>query len=244
MIGKLTGIVDVIGEDWVILDVNGVGYEVACSVRVLRALSEGESVSLAIDTYVREDVIRLFGFASEHERQWFRLLQTVQGVGAKVALAMLGTLSTQDIANAIALGDKAMIATTPGVGPKVAGRLVAELKDKAPKLTAARVAMPASGAAGGAVGGAAGGAGGAAKKGRGAAEGKGTRRASGKKLSREAAAAEAAQAAMAEAISALQNLGYQPAEASSAVATAMKELGEGADTAALIRRGLKALAAG
>ena len=224
MIGKLTGIVDTIGPDWVILDVNGVGYEVSCSVRVLRALSEGESVSLAIDTYVRDDVIRLFGFNNENERQWFRLLQTVQGVGAKVALAMLGTLSTQDIANAIALQDKAMVAQTPGVGPKVAGRLVAELKDKAPKLTTASVSMPATGAA---------------KKGKGATGGK-----AGKKLSKEEAAAEAAQAAMAEAISALQNLGYQPAEASTAVAAAMKELGEGADTAALIRRGLKELSAG
>ena len=224
MIGKLTGTIDVSGEDWVILDVNGVGYEVHCSVRVLRSLREGETATLAIETYVREDVIRLFGFASEHERQWFRLLQTVQGVGAKVALAMLGTLSTQDIANAIALGDKAMIATTPGVGPKVAGRLVAELKDKAPKLTAATVSIPSAGVTTG-----------SAKKGKGKAGGK---------QSAEQATAEAAQAAMAEAISALQNLGYQPAEASSAVATAMKELGPGADTAALIRRGLKELSAG
>lgn len=216
MIGKLRGIVDTVGADWVIIEVGGVGYEVACSTRVLRNLREGEEATLAIETYVREDVIRLFGFANENERQWFRLLQSVQGVGAKVALAILSTLSTQDIANAIALQDKAMVAQTPGVGPKVAGRLVSELKDKAPALATASVSLPSESATAG-------------KKGKG-------------KRSAGDEAAEASAAAAAEAISALQNLGYQPMQASAAVATAMKELGKDADTAALIRRGLKELA--
>ena len=103
MIGKLKGIVDAVGEAHVIIDVGGVGYEVQASARTLRALQSGEVVSLAIETHVREDAIRLYGFTSEVERAWFRTLQTIQGVGAKVALAVLGTLSTQDLANAIAL---------------------------------------------------------------------------------------------------------------------------------------------
>lgn len=149
MIGKLTGIVDTVGPDWVLLDVNGVGYEVACSSRVLGNLPDvGETVSLSIETYVREDQLKLFGFSSQTERTWFRTLQSVQGVGAKVALAILSTLSISDIANAIALQDKAMVAQTPGVGPKVAQRIVSELKDKAPKLSMDGIAAaPAEGAA-------------------------------------------------------------------------------------------------
>jgi Holliday junction DNA helicase RuvA len=133
MIAKLKGIIDSYGEDFVIVDVNGVGYLVHCSARTLQALpGQGEAVTLAIETYVREDQIRLFGFQSDVEREWFRLLQTVQGVGARVALAVLGTLKPADLANAVALRDKAMVARTPGVGPKVAERIVTELKDKAP----------------------------------------------------------------------------------------------------------------
>jgi Holliday junction DNA helicase RuvA len=133
MIGKLKGMIDSYGDDSVILDVGGVGYLVHCSARTLQALpGTGEPVALSIETYVREDQIRLFGFASDVEREWFRLLQTVQGVGAKVALAVLGTLKPADLATAIATRDKAMIARTPGVGPKVAERIVNELKDKAP----------------------------------------------------------------------------------------------------------------
>jgi len=133
MIGKLKGLVDSVGEDWVIVDVGGVGYLVHCSARTLASLpSAGEAVALSIETYVREDQIRLFGFASDGERDWFRLLQTVQGVGAKVALSILGVLKASDLANAVALQDKAAIARAPGVGPKVAARIVAELKDKAP----------------------------------------------------------------------------------------------------------------
>jgi Holliday junction DNA helicase RuvA len=133
MIGKLKGIIDSYGEDFIVLDVNGVGYLVHCSVRTLQELpAAGEPATLSIETYVREDLIRLFGFRSDVEREWFRLLQTVQGVGAKVALAVLGTLKPGDLASAIAMRDKAMIARTPGVGPKVAERIVTELKDRAP----------------------------------------------------------------------------------------------------------------
>jgi Holliday junction DNA helicase RuvA len=154
---------------------------------------------------VREDAIRLFGFTSEVERAWFRMLQTIQGVGAKVALAVLGTLSTQDLANAIALQDWAAVEQSPGVGKKLAQRIVAELRDKAPALSAAGLNV-------------------------GLGSGKG------------AAAAGPGGNIAAEAISALTNLGYQPAQASHAIATAMRELGEKADTPMLIRRGLKELA--
>jgi Holliday junction DNA helicase RuvA len=133
MIGKLKGVIDSYGEDFVIIDVHGVGYQVHCSTRTLQELPRaGEPATLSIETYVREDQIRLFGFHGDIEREWFRLLQTVQGVGAKVALNVLGTLKPSDLASAIATRDKAMVARTPGVGPKVAERIVTELKDKAP----------------------------------------------------------------------------------------------------------------
>src|SRR5580692_11107609 len=135
MIGKLTGIIDSYGEDFIVVDVHGVGYLVHCSARTLQALpGPRQPVALAIETHVREDQIRLFGFLSEAEREWFRLLQTVQGVGTKVALSILSTLKPADLASAIALRDKAMITRAPGVGPKVAERIVTELKDKAPAL--------------------------------------------------------------------------------------------------------------
>jgi Holliday junction DNA helicase RuvA len=205
MIGKLKGIVEAVGEAHAIIDVNGVGYEVQASARTLRVLEMGQEISLAIETHVREDAIRLFGFTSEVERAWFRTLQTIQGVGAKVALAVLGTLSTQDLANAIALQDWAAVEQSPGVGKKLAQRIVAELKDKAPALSVAGLNVPA-----------------AAGKGAGGGLPAGN--------------------AAAEAISALTNLGYQPAQASHAIASAMKELGDAAQTPALIRRGLKELA--
>jgi Holliday junction DNA helicase RuvA len=133
MIGKLKGMIDSYGEDFVVVDVGGVGYVVHCSARTLQALpGEGEPAVLSIETYVREDQIRLFGFLSDVEREWFRLLQTVQGVGARVALSVLGTLKVSDLASAVAMRDKAMIARSPGVGPRVAERIVTELKDKAP----------------------------------------------------------------------------------------------------------------
>jgi holliday junction DNA helicase RuvA len=141
MIGKLKGIVDSHGEDFVILDVQGVGYIVHCSGRTLQKLPRpGEAAVLAIETQMREDSIKLFGFASETERDWFRLLQSVQGVGAKVALAIQTVLDVGELASAIACQDKAAIARAPGVGLKLAARIASELKDKA----------VASGAAGGA----------------------------------------------------------------------------------------------
>jgi Holliday junction DNA helicase RuvA len=136
MIGKLKGVIESYGEDTVIVDVNGVGYEVHCSARTMQELPGiGQPTTLSIETHVREDQIRLFGFLTEIEREWFRLLQTVQGVGVKVALAVLGTLKPAELASAIAMRDKAMVARTPGVGAKVAERIVTELKDKAPAYT-------------------------------------------------------------------------------------------------------------
>jgi len=136
MIGKLKGIIDSYGEDYVILDAGGVGYLVHCSARTLQALpAAGQPATLSIETHVREDQIKLFGFLTDAEREWFRLLQTVQGVGAKVALSVLGSFKPADLASAIAMGDKALIKRAPGVGPKVAERIVTELKDKAPALT-------------------------------------------------------------------------------------------------------------
>jgi len=138
MIGKLRGLIDSFGEDFVILDVNGVGYVVNCSSRTLAHLPRpGEPATLSIETQVREDAIRLFGFLNEAERDWFRLLQSVQGVGAKVALALLSTLSADALSAAVAGQDKGMVARAPGVGPKLAARIVAELKDKAPAGCAA-----------------------------------------------------------------------------------------------------------
>jgi Holliday junction DNA helicase RuvA len=207
MIGKLKGIVDAIGESHAIIDVNGVGYEVQLSARTLRNLKTGEAASLTIDTHVREDAIRLYGFTSEIERSWFRTLQTVQGVGSKVALGVLGVLSTADLANAIALQNWAAVEQAPGVGKKLAQRIVAELKDKAPALSVAGLDATQTGK-------------GVPQTEDGPAEGM----------------------AAAEAISALSNLGYNPGQAAAAVAAALKELGAAADTAQLIRRGLKELA--
>jgi holliday junction DNA helicase RuvA len=204
MIGKLKGIVDSYGEDYIILDVNGVGYQVHCSARTLQALpSPGEAVALSIETYVREDQIKLFGFASDIEREWFRLLQTVQGVGAKVALSVLGTLKASELASAVAMRDKAMVARSPGVGPKVAERIVTELKDKVPAFSNIDPAVV-----------------------------------------RLAGALDENRAPrpVADAVSALVNLGYGQPQASAAIAAAARNAGEGADTATLIRQGLKELA--
>jgi Holliday junction DNA helicase RuvA len=138
MIGRLSGVIDSYGEDWVIVDVGGVGYQVYCSVRTLQALPAiREMATLSIETYVREDMIRLYGFAGDLEREWFRLLMTVQGVGARVAMGVLGTLKPGELATAIALQDKAALARAPGVGKKVAERIVAELRDKAPQYSSA-----------------------------------------------------------------------------------------------------------
>jgi Holliday junction DNA helicase RuvA len=134
MIGKLTGTVDSINDEGVILDVGGVGYLVQCPASTLSRLSVGAPASLLIEMKVSEDSIRLYGFSGTEEREWFRLLQTVQSVGSKVALAVLSTLSPRDLQRALALGDKAMIGRAPGVGPKLALRIATELKDKAPSM--------------------------------------------------------------------------------------------------------------
>lgn len=203
MIGKLKGVIDEIAEDHAVIDVHGVGYVAFCSARTLSNLGgAGEAAILFIETYVREDMIRLYGFATQLEREWFRLLQNVQGVGAKVALAVLGTLSPSELANAIALRDIAMVSRAPGVGKKVAERIVTELKNKAPAF---------AGEASGTIG-----------------------------LKQELGAG-AAPAPVADAVSALSNLGYSRDQAANAVAAALKETGEGADSAKLIRLGLKEL---
>ena len=142
MIGRLKGTVDSYGEDHAIIDVGGVGYVVHCSARTLQRLpATGEAAVLSIETHVREDMIRLYGFESDGEREWFRLLQTIQGVGAKVALAILSSLDPGSLATAVATADKAAIARAPGVGPKLAARIVAEMKDKAPVFGAVDPAL-------------------------------------------------------------------------------------------------------
>ncbi|TNE40209.1 MAG: Holliday junction branch migration protein RuvA [Alphaproteobacteria bacterium] len=134
MIGKLKGLVDSAGEDWALIDVGGVCYQVHCSSRTLGQLPQvGEAVALSIETYVREDQIKLFGFLTGLERDWFRLLQSVQGVGAKVALAILSALTTEELASAVVFQDKTAVGRASGVGPKLALRIVNELKNKAPQ---------------------------------------------------------------------------------------------------------------
>jgi Holliday junction DNA helicase RuvA len=137
MIGKLTGIVDEIGTDFAVIDVGGVGYVVHCAARVLSNLPQaGQRATLFVETQMREDAIKLFGFTTSEEREWFRLMQTVQGVGAKVALSILSTLTVTDLARAVAFEDKAAVGRAQGVGPKLAARITAELKDKAASISA------------------------------------------------------------------------------------------------------------
>ena len=202
MIGKLRGVVDSVEEEALILDVNGVGYLVSASARTLRALpAAGEAAELLVETHVREDAIRLYGFLTAAERDWFRLLQSVQGVGAKVALGILGALSADALSVAVARQDKAMMARAPGVGPKLAARLVLELKDKAPALAAEFAGAEP-----------------------------GQERA--RQLTRSAE----------DAILALVGLGYARPQAAAAVARISAELGGDAETAALVRGGLRELA--
>lgn len=131
MIARLSGLLDSVSETACILDVGGVGYQVFCSARTLRNLPRpGEAVRLHIETHVREDHIHLFGFLSASEREWFNLLQTVQGVGAKVALGILSALAPDELFRAIAASDKTTLTRCDGVGPKLAVRLITELKDK------------------------------------------------------------------------------------------------------------------
>jgi len=159
MIGKLKGIVDAVGAAEAVIDVNGVGYLVACGARALSRMPEpGQPISLFIETHVREDAIRLFGFLSEEERAWFVRLQIIQGVGAKVALSLLDVMTPPELMNAAAMEDKASVSRANGVGPRLAARIVTELKDKpAPATRFSGAAAgpgfaPAVNAAGGPIG--------------------------------------------------------------------------------------------
>jgi Holliday junction DNA helicase RuvA len=147
MIGKLTGLVDSVLEDHVILDVAGVGYLVHCPASTLSRMRAGASVSLAVEMRITDETIRLYGFSSAEEREWFRLLQTVQSVGARVAIHILSVLSPRELERAAALGDKAAVGRAQGVGPKLAGRIVSELKDKAPAMMLRGQAGPGAGEA-------------------------------------------------------------------------------------------------
>jgi Holliday junction DNA helicase RuvA len=194
MIAKLRGLLDSFGADHAVIDVNGVGYLVSASTRTLANLGAlGGEVVLHVETQVSDDAIRLIGFGSAEERDWFRLLTSVQGVGSRVALAILSTLDGDELHRAIASGDHRMIARANGVGPKLAQRIVNELKDKTGGIVlgSGGPAMPRAGGLG------------------------------------------------ADAVSALLNLGFRPAEASSAVAQAETELGPEATLDALVRAALK-----
>ncbi|NUB09047.1 Holliday junction branch migration protein RuvA [Azospirillum sp. Vi22] len=147
MIAKLTGVVDSVGTDWVVVDVNGVGYQVACSNRTLSRMAVGERRALVVETFIRDDRITLYGFADSGERDWFRLLTTIQGVGSRLALSILGVLDPDQLTRAIAAQDKTALTRADGVGPKVAARIVNELKDKVGNLTlgVSAAAAPAAG---------------------------------------------------------------------------------------------------
>ncbi|MEY4696571.1 MAG: Holliday junction branch migration protein RuvA [Pseudomonadota bacterium] len=226
MIGKISGRLDWRGNDHVLIDVRGVGYIVHVSERTLRALPGlGEAVALYTELLVREDLLQLFGFPTMLEKEWHKLLMTVQGVGAKAAMAILGTLGAEGAARAITLGDARAIQSAPGVGPKLAQRVILELKAKAPGVMAmggslTHLAEPDEADA--------------------VIEPAAPPRAA-RAMPAADAARQARAAASADALSALANLGYGPGDAAQAVATAAMDAPE-ADTAALIRAALKLLA--
>ncbi len=147
MIAKLSGLLDATGDGSVVIDVGGVGYLVSCSGKTLSQLTPGAAVSLLIETQVREDAIQLYGFVHADEKLWFRLLTTVQGVGAKGALAVLSVLGPDELVHAIATADRTALTRASGVGPKLAARVISELKDKVPALsqTTPSAAVPVSG---------------------------------------------------------------------------------------------------
>ncbi|QJF50529.1 Holliday junction branch migration protein RuvA [Roseobacter ponti] len=217
MIGKISGRIEYRATDHVLIDVRGVGYLVYCSERTLAGLpGAGEAAALYTDLLVREDVLQLFGFPTLVEKEWHRLLTSVQGVGAKASLAILGTLGPDGVSRAIAIGDWNAVKAAKGVGPKIAQRVVLDLKDKAPGV----MAMGGTPAA--------------------------TADATDVDViepvgAPAARAAPAPSSAQAEALSALANLGYTPGDAAGAVARAAGEAPE-ADTPALIRAALKLLA--
>ncbi|ESW61587.1 MAG: Holliday junction DNA helicase RuvA [Rhodobacter sp. CACIA14H1] len=224
MIGKISGRLDWRGSDTVLIDVRGVGYIVHVNERTLAALpGVGEAVSLYTDLLVREDLLQLFGFPTMLEKEWHKLLMTVQGVGAKASMAILGALGAEGVARAISLGDARAVQAAPGVGPKLAQRVILELKSKAPGLMAMggrlsvsavadeadAVVEPVSPAP--------------------------------KRVAKVDGAAQARAAASSDALSALANLGYGAGDAAQAVATVAAEMPE-ADAAGLIRAALKVLA--
>ena len=215
MIGRISGRLDYKGDDHVLIDVRGVGYIVHVSDRTRAALpAPGAMVSLFTDLLVREDLLQLFGFLTPVEKEWHRLLMSVQGVGAKASLAILGALGPEGVGRAIALGDWNSVKAAKGIGPKIAQRVVQELKDKAPAVMAmggAPAPVPA---------------------------------ADDDAVIEAPAAAPAVMTnatAQADALSALSNLGYAPSEAAAAIARAATDL-PGADAAQLIRAALKLLA--
>lgn len=217
MIGKLRGIVDETTEDSAIIDVNGVGYVVFCSARTLANLQTGAAAELVIETHVREDHIHLYGFISVADREWFRLLTSVQGVGAKMGQAILGVLDPDALSRTIGAQDKTGLTRVSGVGPKLAERIITELKSKVAKMGV--LPMPAN---------------------------SGALPAAGGKVAAENNAKTNAKTpegrVMEDAVSALTNLGYNRTEAFSAVSQVLHREGEGMKLDALIRMGLKELA--
>ena len=222
MIGRISGRLDWRGPDHVLIDVRGVGYIVHVSERTLAAMpGPGEAVSLYTDLLVREDLLQLFGFPTMLEKEWHKLLMTVQGVGAKASMAILGTLGAEGVGRAIALGDARAVQAAPGVGPKLAQRVILELKAKAPGVMAQGAGLSAK----------------AVTEDMAVIEDAPAQR----KPARPDEGAQRRAAASADALSALVNLGYGQGDAAQAVATVAGDLPE-ADAAALIRAALKLLA--
>lgn len=221
MIGRIAGRIEYRGDDHVLIDVRGVGYVVHVSERTLAALpGVGEAAALWTDLLVREDLLQLFGFTTLAEKEWHRLLMSVQGVGAKASMAILGTLGADGVSRAVALGDWNAVKAARGIGPKTAQRIVMELKDKA----AGVMAMAGAGAAAAPV----------AADDAALVEPDAARPA-------PVAAPASNRAAQSEALSALTNLGYAPGEAASAVATVLGDSPD-ADTPSLIRAALRLMA--
>lgn len=213
MIGMLKGVVEAVGGDEAVIDVNGVGYLVGAGSRTLARMEPGAKVTLHIETHVREDAFKLFAFLEEHERAWFVHLQSVQGVGAKAAFAILDAVPVGEVANAAALGDKSTFARAKGVGPKLATRIASELKDKAPPQGRSfSIGLPAH------------------ETGEAPA------------AATPAAAAPADGASREDAVSALLNLGYHENTARQAVATVLRDEGADAALGDVIRLSLKELA--
>lgn len=212
MIGMLKGRVEALGADELVLDVNGVGYLVGAGARTLARLEPGQDIVLQIETHVREDAFRLFGFIDDIERAWFVHLQNIQGVGAKAAFAILDTVPVSEIANAAALGDKSTFARAKGVGPKLATRIATELKDKAPPAGRSfSIGLPVHGLD---------------------KDGAAT----------PASTSGGDSHAREDAVSALINLGYNEGQARQAVASVLRERGNDAPLSDVIRLALKELA--